>query len=71
MWYIQGDDIRTPDHKDVYKFVRALFVQAQLASEGRSETHDYVPTLLSNLNFAFEKSQFRLLTNFCRFIPTV
>ena len=59
----QGEDeIRAPDHKEVYKFVRTLFVQAQLASEVVMVTLIYLERLLTYAEFGFCATNWKRLT---------
>ena len=56
------EEIPTPDHKDVYKFVRTLFTQAQLASEVVMVTLIYLERLLTYAEFDFGSTNWKRLT---------
>jgi len=57
-----NEEISTPDHKDVYKFVRTLFTQAQLASEVVMVTLIYLERLLTYAEFDFGSTNWKRLT---------
>lgn len=61
----QNDDlvsIGIPDHRDVYKFVRQLFTQAQLAAEVAMVTLIYLERLLTYAEVDFSAKNWKRLT---------
>ena len=61
-YFKSNEEISTPDHKDVYKFVRTLFTQAQLASEVVMVTLIYLERLLTYAEFDFGSTNWKRLT---------
>jgi len=56
------EDLPPPDHRDVYKFIRCLFSQAQLASEVAMVTLIYLERLLTYAEVEFYPSNWKRLT---------
>lgn len=56
------DELPPPDHRDVYKFIRCLFTQAQLAAEVAMVTLIYLERLLTYAEVEFYPSNWKRLT---------